>query len=43
MLSKLSLFELTRTTMNILGHQVPRCVRLFTFLVINGVTLLNLP
>jgi len=32
-LSKVSLFELSRTTLSILGHLVPRCVRLFTFFI----------
>ena len=33
-LSKVSLFELSRSTLSILGHLVPRCVRLFTFFII---------
>jgi hypothetical protein len=32
MLSKISLFELLRTTRSILGHTVPSCVCIFTFL-----------
>lgn len=32
MLSKISLLDLSRTTLSILGHQVPLCVCLFTSL-----------